>query len=180
MNPLIQKLLLLVLPAVLMTTGCDLHLLPETYQGQGERAAIVTVEIGSLNAELLDPEVESLEIQILDVLAHRSATDEWLILNESSKALTITHDDNATVKLSEVPLPVGEYDSIMLIVAQARVDGQGGWTQIQLSTDDIEIQDPVLIDTDGKLTLSFDMENSLEGTYSEGLVMNPQVLVQTN
>ena len=180
MNQLIQKLLLLVLPTVLMTTGCDLHLLPETYQGQGERAAIVTIEIGSLNAELLDPEVESLEIQILDVLAHREASDEWLILNEAPKSLTITHDDNTTVELSEVPLPVGEYDSIMLIVAQARADGEGGWTQIQLSTDDIEIQDPVLIDADGKLTLSFDMENTLEGTYSEGLVMNPQVLVQTN
>ena len=180
MNHLIQKLLLLVLPTVLMTTGCDLHLLPETYQGQGERAAIVTIEIGSLNAELLDPDVESLEIQILDVLAHREASDEWLILNEAPKALTITHDDNTTVELSEVPLPVGEYDRIMLIVAQARVDGEGGWTQIELSTDDIEINDSVLIDGDGKLTLSFDMENSLEGTYSEGLVMNPHVQVQAN
>lgn len=180
MSNLIQKLLLLVLPTVLMTTGCDLHLMPETYQGQGDRVAIVNVEIGSLNAELLDPEVDSLEIQILDVLAHRESSDEWLILNEAPTALTINHDEDSTIELSEVPLPVGEYDSIMLIVAQARADGEGGWTQIQLSTDDIEVQDPVLIETSGTLTLSFDMENSLQGSYSDGLVMNPQVLVQAN
>jgi len=180
MNRIIQKLLLLVIPAVFMTTGCDLHLLPETYQGQGERAAIISVEIGSLNTQLLDPAVDSLEIQIVDVLAHREGSNEWLILNEAPAFLTITHDEDSTIELAEVPLPVGEYDSIMLIIAQARADGEDGWTQIQLSTDDIEINNPILIEADGKLTLSFDLENSLEGSYNEGLVMNPNVLVQAN
>ena len=169
---------LLALPALMMTTGCDLHLLPETYEGQGDRAAIVTVELGSLNTNLLEAGVDTLEIQIIDVLAHREGSDEWLILNEAPTALTISDDEEVSVELSEVPLPVGTYDRILLVLAEARADGNGGWTKIEITTDDIEIAEPVTIVGDGMLTLDFDVANSLTGTYNDGLVMDPQVLVQ--
>ena len=179
MKNLIQKALLALLPTVLFTTGCDFHLMPETYEGQGERAALVSVELGSLNTNLLDAGVDSLEIQIIDVLAHRQGTEEWLILNEAPTALTIQDDVETNLTLSEVTLPTGTYDRILLVVAEARADGQGGWTSIELTSDDIEIAEPVSIRADGQLNLTFDVANSLQGTYTDGLVMNPQVLVET-
>ncbi len=163
--------------AVTGLAACDLNFVPELAdESTGERTAYVSVSMGSANGDALDDEIDGVEVEVLDVLVHSVDDDVWYLLNESTSSLALPNTQRNVV-FKDAPIPAGEYDKVMVAVQGAQVAARGGWRQVELVRDVVEIDAPMLLDRDGTIDLRFDLDGTITGSFEAGYAMTPALLV---
>ncbi|GEM_PF-5172208 len=170
----------IVFPLVLgLTSACDFaELLPETADGAGTTGARVDVQLASVGTEDLDPEVQAVAIEVVDVLIHRSSDDTWLILNSDQIEFNLT-DLPRSANFNTVPLAVGEYDSVQVTIDNGRVASDGKWRRANLPTHELTFEDAIYLDQGTRLRIEFDLEDGLVGAGAVGWTLTPQLRVTT-
>lgn len=146
-----------LLSTLLAPAGCDLALLPETADYVGTRPADVMLQVDA-TAMPSQGNVDKVEIELVEILVHRSTDDAWVLLGADEVELVGPH---AAVALREVPLSAEHYDAVALGIDRVRVHTSQGWQDAELVTDTVQLDATLSVTGDTTLELHFDLDASV-------------------
>lgn len=173
MNPRAAALALSLLPMV----ACDVAFIPDLADQAVRETATVEVTLGASNVESVDPAIEKLEVEIVDVLLHRSSDDVWIIVNANEVEIDLV-DMAPTLGFTGIPISQGQYDGVMLIFDQARVMRNGEWHEVTMTEPDVQLTELVDVTATGAtFDLEFDLHRALDGGPIGGWTLDPNVTI---
>lgn len=150
---------LATLASLLLLAACDLQLLPESaqYQGDGTPRLAVVVEAAAMPTN----GVVAVDLELVDVLVHRESDDAWVWLAGGTGRVELSLDGSS--QQTSVPLLPDHYDRLLVVVDAPRVAVDGAWQSAALATDEIEFAIDLDLDADAEVEVSFDVDASLTG-----------------
>jgi hypothetical protein len=178
MNPLTRFSLFSLAAGLLMSAGCELQeFLPTTADQAGQPSAQVAVAIQVDPKASLDADLEALEVEVVDVLIHQVEADAWAILNNESVTMDLVHPSDQGIKFTAIPVPMGTYDKIRVVLGDAEIASQGSRHSADIA--DTEVDLPLVLDLeeDTVLTLAFDRSDPLEGADWKDWTFKPKFRV---
>lgn len=170
-----MKSIVAALALFLPITACDIATVPEfaQYDADGSASIDVVIHASAMPAE----GVQAVEIEVHNVLLHRSIDDTWVIVGPESLMIELTGVDSELV-IEGVPIDNAAYDLVAVEIGRVRVASGDRWKVAELVTDwfELEIQlggsDSVLME------LGFDLEASLSGDAERGWIFDPAVSLE--
>lgn len=148
---------LAALACTLCALGCDMEFYPETSDYIGQAPAIAEVEV-SADAMPDDEDVVTVEIAIADLVLHRAEDDTWVLLSSDAVAADVVTREAG---FRPVPLQPAAYDRVAFGIAAVRVGNESGWTEVEVSEVEVELDGEFDINEDVVFGIAFDVERGL-------------------
>ena len=158
-----------VLATLVLTSACDIALLPETasYDGATTPRMALVVAADAMPAG----DVEAVDLQLVDVMLHRESDDTWVWIGGDAQRVELSAI--ATASGSPVPCLEDHYDRVLVVVDDPRVAAHGKWHKVKLATDELELPVDIDLTADTSIELHFDVAKSLHGKSANEWSFDP-------
>jgi hypothetical protein len=162
---------ILTLATLLLGSGCDIALLPETasYDGDGTPRMAVVIAADAMP----QGNVEAVDLELVDVLLHRESDDTWVWIGGDASRVELT--PSAMDRAESVPLLADHYDRVLMVIDAPRVASGGVWHAVDLADDELELAVDLDLGADTRIELHFDVAASLSGDAPAAWSFSPQV-----
>jgi len=158
-------------------TACDLALLPEFATYEGEEPVIMDVEIHAI--AMPDSNVQTVEIELGDVLLHHAEDDKWVIAGPESLTVEFGNVDSELV-LEDMPLDDANYDLVYVEVLGVRVEAENGWRPASVVVDHLELDLELGEASAFVMEIGFDLSASLSGNARDGWSFDPALTLEVS
>jgi len=165
---------ILTLATLVLGSGCDIALLPETASYAGEDTPRIAVAIAA--DAMPEGMVDAVDLELVDVLLHRESDDSWVWIGGTAERVELSPTQMA--RAESVPLLADHYDRVLLVIDAPRVAAEGTWHAVELASDELELPVDIDLDADTRIELHFDVAASLEGDAPAQWSFTPQVKAQ--
>jgi hypothetical protein len=155
--------------SLVFALACDLALLPEAAQYEGTATPRLTLRVAG--DAMPDPQVQAVDLELVDVLVHRESDDAWVWIGGGADRIEL--DATLVEPNLPVPLPADRYDAVLVVVDRPRVAHGGAWHNAVLGADEIEMPLDLDLVGDAGLELHFDLGKSLARSNADKWTFDP-------
>lgn len=170
-----MKSFVAALALFLPITACDIATVPEfaQYDADGSASIDVVIHASAMPAE----GVQAVEIEVHNVLLHRSTDDAWIIVGPESLMIELTGVHSELV-IEGVPIDNAAYDLVAVQIGRVRVASDNRWRVAELVTEWLEMEVQLGGSESVLMELGFDLQASLQGDAESGWTFDPAVSLE--
>ena len=163
----------LVLASSLAVLGCDLALFPEQAEFTGADSARASVNLSGLAMSDRD-DVQSVVVEVSDLVLHRPADDAWVMLGPDAVEVDLVATPRAPA-IDGIPVRTFDYDAIAFGLTAVRIGSDGRSFDAALPQAEVELAGDFPVDGDVIVQLRFDLDASIVGDVTSGFAFDPVV-----